>query len=397
MFAYATSPYVATTWLGGPIAKSFLRTSGWRWGYGTFAIVTPIVISPLIILFVWNTRKAEKRGLIQSSNKADRTPFESVKYYLIEFDTLGLVLVIAGLALFLLPFSLYSYQADGWKSALVLSMLVVGFCLLIIFALYEKYVAPKTFMPYELLTDRTVVGACVVAATHFVSFFIWNSYFLSFLQVVNGLTVTEASYVGNIYSIGSCFWALAVGVLIWYTGKFKWLALYFGVPLAILGVGLMIKFRQPDVHIGYIVMCQIFIAFAGGTLVICQETAAMAAVGHQHIAVVLAVQSMFSSIGGAIGATVSAAIWTSVFPDKLAAYLPEEELPNFAEIYGDINVQMSYPIGSPARTAIMRAYGDAQRAMLIAATAVLAVCVVCVAIWRDINVKKFKQVKGVVA
>lgn len=32
----------------------------------------------------------------------------------------------------------------------------------------------------------------------------------------------------------------------------------------------MIHFRQPDINIGYIVMCQIFIAFARGTLVICQ-------------------------------------------------------------------------------------------------------------------------------
>ncbi len=58
---------------------------------------------------------------------------------------------------------------------------------------------------------------------------------------------------------------------------------------------------------------------------------------------------------------------------------------------------MSYPIGSPAREAIDRAYGDAQKMMLIAATAILAVAWVATAVWRDIKVKDFKQVKGRVA
>jgi len=188
--------------------------------------------------------------------------------------------------------------------------LYAGGLLLIAFALYEKYLAPVTFIPFDLLFDRTVLGACILAAVLFVSFFIWNSYFQSFLQVVNGLTITEASYVGNIYSIGSCFWSLVVGVLIRWTGRFKWLALYFGVPLNILGVGLMIAFRQPDVNVGYVIMCQIFIAFAGGTLVICEQLAAMAATSHQLVAVVLAVEGMYSNIGGAIGSTVAAAVWT---------------------------------------------------------------------------------------
>jgi hypothetical protein len=66
------------------------------------------------------------------------------------------------------------------------------------------------------------------------------------------------------------------------TGRFKWLALYFGVPVTILGVALMIKFRQPDHNVGYLVMCQFFIAFSSGTLVICEQIAVMAASTHQY-------------------------------------------------------------------------------------------------------------------
>lgn len=102
----------------------------------------------------------------------------------------------------------------------------------------------------------------------------------------------------------------------------------------------MTKFRQPDVNIGYIVMCQIFIAFAGGTIVICKQTAAMAAVSHQYIAVIIAVEGMFSSIGGGVGLSVASAIWQGVFPQALEKYLPEEELGNLTTIYGDLVTQL---------------------------------------------------------
>jgi predicted MFS family arabinose efflux permease len=106
------------------------------------------------------------------------------------------------------------------------------------------------FFPFELLTDRTVLGAYILSALLFVSWYIWNSYFSSYLQVVTGLSITEASYVGNIYGIGSCFWSLLVGLAIRYTGRYKWVALFFGMPLSVLGHGLIIKYRQPGEDVG---------------------------------------------------------------------------------------------------------------------------------------------------
>lgn len=159
-------------------------------------------------------------------------------------------------------------------------------------------------------------------------------------------------------------------------------------------MGLMIYFRRPDTNIGYIVMCQTLISAAAGVIIICDEIAIMAAASHQHIAVVLAVVSMFSNVGGAIGLTVAAAIWQDVFPKRLAAYLPASEVPDLLTIYEDINTQLSYPVGSSARTAIQHAYGDAQMMMLIAGTAVWVIGIGAVLMWRDITVIGIKQVRG---
>ncbi|KAK3997897.1 putative siderophore iron transporter [Cladorrhinum sp. PSN332] len=393
MFAFASSPYIATVWIGGPIAEAFLDGPGWRWAFGSFAIITPFICSPLLYLFWKNYKKAKEQGLIPD-RKSNRTAWESVKYYVVEFDAAGMLILIAGLSFFLLPFNLYFYQAEGWESPLIISFLVVGFVLCIGFVVYEKFVAPKTFIPYELLTDRTVLGACILAGNLFISFYIWNSFFSSFLQVVNGLDITKTSYVLNIYSIGSCFWALVVGLLVRWTGRFKWLALYFGVPLTILGVALLAVFRQPGQNVGYIVMCQVFIAVSGGTLVICEQMAAMAATTHQYIAVVLAIEAMFASVGGAIGSSVATALWGSVFKQSLVDHLPVEEQGNMTTIFSSLPVQLSYEIGTPTRTAIQNAYGNAQKYMIIASAVIQIISVISVIVWRDIKVKDFKQVKG---
>ena len=393
MQAFASSPNLITCWLAGPISSGYLNGPGWRWCFGTFTILIPAITLPLFGLLVYNYYKAKKQGLVPK-RESQRTAWQSFLYHCREFDAVGLLSLSAGVALFLLPFNLYTLQAKGWRSPLTICMLVFGILLIITFAVWERFFAPVTFIPYSLLLDRTVFGACILSTTLYISYYCWNSYFSSFLQVVNDLSVTDASYVVQTYTVGSVLCSLAVGLLIHYTGRYKPVCLYFGIPLSILGLGLMINFRRPDGNIGYIVMCQIFISFAAGTIIICDEIAIMAAASHQHIAVVLAVLGMFGNIGGAVGLTIAAAIWQDILPKKLTEYLPASELPNLPTIYEDITVQLSYAVGSPARIAIQRAYGDAQMMMLIAGTAVWALGIVAVVMWRDIRIIGIKQTKG---
>lgn len=391
--ALASSSNLITCWLGGPIGQGFLSGPGWRWCFGMFSILIPVVSLPLVGLLLHNYFKAKKQGLIPERN-TNRSVWQSIIYYCREFDAVGLLLISVGTALFLLPFNLYAIQGKGWNSPLIICMLVFGILLLVLFVAWEKWFAPITFIPYNLLLDRTVFGACLLSATVFVSFYCWNSYFSSFLQVVNGLSVAHASYVVQSYTVISVVCSMSVGGLIHYTGRFKAICLYFAVPMSVFGLGLMIHFRDAHGNIGFIVMCQIFIAVGAGIVVITDEIAMLSAAAHQHVAVAIAVLGLFGSIGGAIGLTVSSAIWQSTFPTKLMEYLPVEDMENFFIIYADINTQLAYPVGSPTRVAIQQAYADAQKNMLIAGTAVWVIGFVGTLMWRDINVIGIKQTRG---
>jgi hypothetical protein len=163
--------------------------------------------------------------------------------------------------------------------------------------------------------------------------------------------------------------------------------------LNFLGVALMIHFRQPSQGIGFVIMCQIFIAFGGGSMVICEDMAVMAAAPASHVASMLALIGLFTSVGGAIGQAVSGAIYTNKFPAALDRALPGNATLN-AELYGSLTVQLQYPLGSPERNAVIYAYADAQRYLTIAATCFLVPCFVCILVWKDFKVKELKKVKG---
>lgn len=391
MLSFATSPYIITTWIGGPVAQSVLAGPGWRWAFGIFTIIIPVVVVPLAVLVLFNDRKAQKQGLLEP-RRIDWSA-AAVKKFCVDIDAVGILILVAGMALFLLPFSLYSYQAEKWKSPMIIGMIVAGFILLIAFPIWERFFAPVTFIPYKLLLDRTVFLAGVMFIFVYFNSAVWGSYFGSMLQVVWNLNVTTASYVQSIYRVVSCFWCLAaVGPAIRITGRFKWIAVFFALPIDMLALGLMIHFRQPGTSVGYIVMTQIFTAVAGGTIVIAGELAMMAPSDHQHMAVIIAVLNLFCSIGSAIGSTVSAAIWTGTFYNNLVKNVPASV--NVADIYASLPNQLSHEWGSPERTGIAQSYADSQRLMLITSICMLSCALIAAAFWRDINVKNIKQVKG---
>jgi predicted MFS family arabinose efflux permease len=274
-------------------------------------------------------------------------------------------------------------------------MIVLGGVLLFTFAAYERLVAPRPFIPFHLLTSRTVVGACLLDLTYQIAYYCWASYFTSFLQVVYGVSLTQAGYIGAIFDLVSPVWLLGAGFLMRYTGRFKWMLLA-AVPLYMLAVGLLIYFRSPGHSVGYICLCSVLMGVAGGTMILCMQVAVMAASSHNDYAAMLALLSLFGNVGGAVGNSISGAVWTNTLPRQLQHFLPAADLPDWAFIYEDLETQLSYPWGSETRDAIIAAYAVAQRNMLIAGTAVMGLGLIFVVMIKNIKLKDADGMRGVV-
>ena len=90
-----------------------------------------------------------------------------------------------------------------------------------------------------------------------------------------------------------------------------------------------------------------------------------ASVSHGEVDAATAIFLTIVEIGGAVGAAVSGAVWSTSIPEKLALYLPAYAQADASKIFGDITGARGYTVGSPARMAINRSYQERMNVLLI--------------------------------
>ncbi|KAL4931028.1 major facilitator superfamily domain-containing protein [Aspergillus undulatus] len=382
-FGINGTPRIASTFAGPAIADLFYKHLNFRWAFGAFAIILVGCSTPAMALMVYMSHKAKKEGLIETRTRSsNRTWFGSLKHYFIEFDIPGILLITAALALLLLPFSLNSYAPNGWKTGYIIAMLVLSVILFPAFYVYEAFVAPVQFLPFKYLKQGTIIGSALLYGLMFLSTFTWNGYYSSYLQVVHRLSLKNANYVLNAYSLTSTVFAPIIGALISYTGNFKRTA-YAGVPIMLLGTALIIPFRAPSTNPGVLALTQILVGLGSGFFTVASSIAIMAPVTHQYIAVVNALGGLFGGVGSGIGLAIAGALWNNLLPQELENRLPASQKDNARTIFGDI-----------VREAIVASYAHVMRLMVIAGAALMPLCLVSIVVWRNINVRKVEEERG---
>lgn len=84
-YAFTSSPYIITAYAGS--ASQHFYETNWRWAYGCFAIVLPVVALPMFGLLQYNRYKAKKKGLLRKKEASGRSLMQSIIFYTIEFDS----------------------------------------------------------------------------------------------------------------------------------------------------------------------------------------------------------------------------------------------------------------------------------------------------------------------
>ncbi|CAG7930650.1 unnamed protein product [Penicillium olsonii] len=384
------TPGICSTFAGPKIAGLFESNLNFRWAFGAFAIMLVGVSIPVCTVMLFMERRATKNGNL-TKERSGRSWWQTIVHYIIEFDVIGIILVTAAFALILIPFNIASYAPKGWASGYIIAMEVLGVFCVPAFYVWERYYSPVQFLPWKYLKEPTIIGSCMLYAVMFLSVFCWNSYFGSYLQVVHRLDIVTANYVLNTLSLTSFIFSPIFGVLIRITGEYKWTAIS-GIPILLLGTALLVPFRQPATHVGILTMTQILTGLGTCIFSVCAQLAVMTMVTHQEVAVVMAIYGLFGSIGAAVGQAIAGGMWNNMTKNEMYARLPEESKHLAGVIFGDMVKQMSYADGTPERAAIVGAYADVQRKMVIVGVCFVPLCIACTWFWRSVNVKKlFKE------
>jgi MFS family permease len=162
-------PFLWTVWAGPPLAQKILDTASWRWGYGIWAIILPVVFVPLAIVLLRNKHKAKKRGQLSPNPLKGLSPWQAALKLWFDLDIFGLILLAAAISLILLPLTLAGSANGGWKNGSIIAMLVVGVVCLLVFPLWERseILAPHAFFPRSLFSNPTVIAGCLIAFFYF--------------------------------------------------------------------------------------------------------------------------------------------------------------------------------------------------------------------------------------
>lgn len=194
-------------------------------------------------------------------------------------------------------------------------------------------------------------------------------YFYSYLTVARNTGPVAAGHITLTFSFASTVSSVAISLVIKYTKHYKYY-MVAGIFIYMLGIGLMLRYRNIDSSEAQIIWTQIIVGVGGGMLNVPAQLGVQAASLHQEVAAATALFLTIVSIGGAVGSAVSGAIWSYNIQRKLLLYLPDAVKPDMKTIFGSAVAATKYSMGSPERIAIIRAYDETMKILLV-----VAVCV----------------------
>ncbi|KAI1372046.1 aminotriazole resistance protein [Hypoxylon crocopeplum] len=132
--------------LGPIIGGLFTSLVSWEWIFW-FLLIFEGTLEILAII------------LLPASPKQDRIPWSQL---VSRTDLLGSSLSLAGLIL--LVYALTAGNIEGWAKADVISCLVIGVCLLVVFIFVELKVSAHPLLPHYLWKDTIKISGCTLAA-----------------------------------------------------------------------------------------------------------------------------------------------------------------------------------------------------------------------------------------
>ncbi|KAK9459969.1 major facilitator superfamily domain-containing protein [Lipomyces oligophaga] len=365
------TPFLITVWIAPAITDITTEKFTWRYGYSMWVLLVPLAASPLLITLFQNQRRARQLGLLPKHDWSGQTLLSVAKSISNALDIIGIILLTAACAMVLIPLTLSSTTATHWHDGRIWGLLIGGTVLFFVFVGWELYLATlaeanpydttrlRPLLSLRVLKNRTVLAGCVTIFFYDMAYNVFQPYFFSYLMITRPISTDSAGKIVQVFSFAATASGIAVSLLIKWSGRYKrWLLI--GIPLYALGILTMHYSRVPGSHNFFIVLSQLIAGIGGGSLSLPSQIGVQASCNHADVALATAMFLTVFSLGSAVGASVSGAIWTTLLPKWLSAALPEDMQDEVSKIYADFGyARRAYPdLGSPERQAIAGAYKD---------------------------------------
>ncbi|CAK9786879.1 putative Siderochrome-iron uptake transporter [Cutaneotrichosporon oleaginosum] len=375
-FSYIPAyPFIINAWVSGDIAQAVMANSTWRWGIGMWAIIFPVLTLPLFYSLISAERRAYKAGLLDDVPSPYRHVFSVRlwKDFFFQADIIGLFFLAATIALILVPLTLAGGVTDSWRTARIITPLVVGGVVAFpCFVVWEAKFAPHPLMPFRVFKKLAVICGFGIALMLNTAWYTQGDYLFTTLQVAFGKDIKTSTYVTNVYSFVSTIIGMILGITVRYVRRLKPFVVV-GSLLFILAFGLLIRYRGGHSVSDFagLVGAEVVLGIAGGFVPYTTQASLQAEVKHERTATITSLFYSAYNIGSGIGNTIAGAIWTNTMPKHLLSNLERAGIANAtgiaSAVYGDPFTWIaSNPVGTPQREAVDLAYREVQRLLTIA-------------------------------
>ncbi|KAK3326559.1 major facilitator superfamily domain-containing protein [Apodospora peruviana] len=353
--------YGSGAMLGGVFGGLLNDSSAWGWRLA-FLIQAPVsLVSAVLVAFLVKV-----------------PPKISSKSLLARIDFGGSLLTIAFIVLLLL-----GLNAGGnlvpWTHPLVVTTIPLSVVILGVFVWWESR-AEQPIIPVRLLLHRTVLAACVTNFICTMVLMMVMFYVPLYLQVI-GHSATQAGLRILASPFGVSISSVGCGLIMQRTGK------YVGLGIAVVstfaaGVTLLTTLTESSPE------CVTFMAMAllgagyGGMLTV-TLLACIAAVDHEHQAVVTSATYAFRSVGATLGIAIASAVYQNILKARLWDRFGE--LPGAAEeiarIRDDLGELRRLPEGW--HDGVIASFMEAFRGVWLTALGMVLVALVSISLMRQ--------------
>jgi EmrB/QacA subfamily drug resistance transporter len=342
----------------GPILGGwFTEGIGWRWA---FWINIPIGAAAVI---------AALRFLATPPRVAKRP----------KLDVLGFVSMAAGTTSIVLITSWGGTEIE-WISGEMLGLVLVTVASTLVFVRAESRAA-EPIIPLSLFRNRDFTLSTLAGLLIAVAMFGAIAYLPTYLQMVNGLSATNAGFLMIPLIAGVMLTSILSGQLASRTGRYKWMPITGFLLLA--GALWLLSTLTVDTQL-WITICYLFLMGAGIGLaqqilvLVVQNSFPNAMVG-----TATAGNNFFREMGASIGTAIVGSLFSSRLVELLAERLPAVRAGSAGVDTNSITPNIVASLPAPVRDAIISSYNDALTPIFAVLAPVMLFAVVVVLFIRE--------------
>ena len=277
---------------------------------------------------------------------------------LLQFDWVGAVLLTASTTSFLMPVS-WGGVLFAWSSFRTLVPLVLGLCGILLFVVYESFVANIPLIPLRSFNNRTAVVNYIGTLVHGMVLWCLLYYLPLYYEAVKGYSPIIAGVAAFPETFTIAPLSIFVGIAVSMTGRFRW-SIWSGWSITVLGMGLL-YLLDSDTTVPAFIFLNLVPGLGTGLLFASMNLAAQAAATEKFVGPAAAMYIFMRSLGQGIGIAIGGVVFQSQFAVRLHDY------PNLAsnatslaqDASGLVQVIKTMPEHTPDRVTIVTAYADA--------------------------------------